>query len=442
MEASKSPWKASVRQIVVDRGEEGLLAEHEVASVDNEVSLIAGYDGGSTQSRVLLMDPTNDNPSDCLSKKYIIPSVCSIVPDDRLISTKGPSVYDRMDSFVTNTSGSLSSLVIKNRVIRGQKMIDCALDEKRLSSSDLKTTDPLYYTNLVDTLGYALIQKYEGKLPKQANIYTCVALPPDDKGPVSIKRLRENLNRYTWIHKPSGAEVRMNITVLDVLTEPEAFVKAYYILRGEEVPPICFHADGGGRSIGLDILRNGESLDAAQKTLRYGGSQLLDNVASQYYTETGEIAPDRKAMETTIKTGLVKDGAGHRDIIDIIKSCKVTMGNQIVSDMIHQVFDQQDQVRLRQVDAITLSGRLMDKGDYNFSVADVIISELKKRTPNSEFVHIEENLIPEGLFIHAFNKYQDLAEQTADETPESEVVAEQQVAASAELQMEDSQDSK
>jgi len=423
----------NTRKKVIDDGEERLHVVYSPKASSREADLVIGYDGGSTQGRCIIIDIEAENPMAEMETTYVAPSVSSFVPDDRTITPKSGELFDNMDSYIANTSGKMDALVQTLRVIRGQKMVDESLAENRLSSSDLKTTDPVFYANIVDGIGYALIQKYGDAVPHKVNIFLGVALPPDDKGEISQNRLRENLNKFSWTHRPSNTKLEMSINVVSVMTEPEAFVKAHYARLGEEIPDHCLHIEGGGRSTGVEILRNGVSLDAAQRSLSYGGSQLLDNIAQMYVNKYGGARPTRRVMEIAIRKGYIQSGNSQVDIVEMIKQAKEDYAKQIVNDVVQQVFDQQQQVRLLDVNIITVSGRLMAAGDYGISMAPFVEAEFKKRSPHTDFSHLSENLIPFGLTIEAYMEYMDRVEaNSANNELQGDTTALEQVAASAE----------
>lgn len=404
--------KLSGKQEVIEPGEELLHNSYQFGNqVGKQANVLVGVDGGSTQTRCILLDLDDlDKFEEALAQSYVIPSLSMTVPDDRVIKAKSENLYDNLESQIVNLNASEEVLFRSARLLRGTKAFNSELSENRLGSSTQKTEDVTYYYNILDDIGYALMMKYQGKVPEKVNLWFVGALPPDDINPVNIeKRLKPNLTSYRWIHKPSGVKVELNFAGVHVMTEPEAFIKAYYAMSDRETPDYTLHLEGGGRSIGVEVLVRGKSLDSASETLEFGGTQLLNLVNDLYVQKYGGRQLRRSQLEDAIRTGFLRDGNSSKSIVDIIAGAKREIAKQIVTGVRQKVFDQQSRVAITDLNVISVSGRLFDntptEEGKGISIADYLQEEFKALSPSTEFVHFEGNYIPQGLLLEGLLEF-------------------------------------
>lgn len=389
------------RQERIEPGEERLFKEIRMANkADREVTVLAFEDGGSTQTRGGLLD-LNDlgNFEDQLDDIVTIPSMSVSVLDGRAIAPNSAMLYDNLDSSIINQLPMPETLFRNVRLVRASKALNVEMNENRLGSSTQKTGDPTYYYNILDAIGYQMLMKYGSEVPVRAKIFLSVSLPPDDLNTKNLNFFRENMKNFLWTHNPSGVKIQFEIAGIYVMTEPEAYAKAYYTLKGEEAPAFTLHIEGGGRSIGAEILRYGKTLKGGQKTLTFGGTQLLELVGDLYIEEFGGSKPRREVLEEAIRTGSIRFGNSTRDIVHIIKLAKEQIGYRIVSEIKREVFDTQSKVAMTDLNSITVSGRLFDEGSYGISIAEFVEAKFKELSPETEFKHLMGNMIPQGLML-------------------------------------------
>lgn len=421
--------KATSRKVAIEPGEESLHTEYDLKNADKTIKVIIGIDGGSTQTRSVVIDASEmeEIGPELLEPVYVIPSSSKTVPDGRKIEPKSTVLYDNMDSIITNTSSNVGdSLVSKVRLVRGTKAVDIEEKENRLKSTTQKSKDSTFYYNLLDNMAYAICQKYSGAIPTKVEVFLAASLPPDDINDKNIADMRKNLESYRWQHV-SGVSIDFTFKSVITMTEPEAAIKAFYALSGEELPEATLHIEGGGRSIGVEILLGGDSLSSAQKTLEYGGKQLAQSLNDLYVAEYGGSGLSNQVLEKALRTGKVKDGNDLIDVMHLIAKIDQTFALKIVDDIIDKVFDTQTQVGIRQLNKISVSGRLMsrtmrpapqegelpdaeDQYSKGVSIADSLKTRFAELTPKTEFVHIEGNYIPAGLALEGIINFTDDAE--------------------------------
>lgn len=400
------------KKVIIEEGEELLHNHYPLSTVDKTKRLLVGVDAGSTQTRVLLIDDLNNEPDTTL---YTIPSVSSFVPNDVEIRPQGDLLYNIMDSVIVNLKALNETIFTKRRVVRGTKKTDFGGAENRISSSNQKIKSEVFYINIIDAIGYALCQKYKDAIPKNVELVVGVALPPDDRQSTTNRNAfkRQLLGQYSWTHTDSDVNINIDIAETTILTEPEAFIKAYYSTTDEEIPEYILHINGGGRSIGVELLANGIPIEKTSKSLYYGGTQLLDNLGELIAKTEGGRAAKEQALRKAINTGFLTSGKTVKDVVDYIKTVKAEMADKIYTDVTKYVFDAQQEVAIEDIAEISVSGRLFESGEYDISIADFLGEKYKQVSPNTEFIRMEGNLIPLGLAFSVCKDYYGFLEDSS-----------------------------
>ena len=408
-------------KVVIQEGEEKLHQHYNVSNVNGRKRLLISVDGGSTQTRDLIIDNLEEPDTEL----YTIPSTLSFISKDLVIRSQGDNLYDHMDSYITNLASSAETIFAKERVIRGNKKVDFNGAEERISSTTQKISSKTFYINIIDAIGYALVQKYE-EIPSEIDVILGVALPPDDRSSqVNLDKFTSIINNsFIWANRDLGLKVTINIIENLVLTEPEAFMLASNTTEREgEVPEVELHINAGGRSIGIELLENGRAIDAASKPLAYGGAPLLEDLGNLISKSEGGRKPSNKALSEAVKTGLLKVGNTTKDITKYIKTVKRQYADRIYNDVVKEVFDVQREITLNDVNIISISGGTFSAGTCDISVAKYLEENFKSTAPNTNFVYINWNYIPLGLAFSLFNEYGGFLEEVAFESYENRDIA-------------------
>ncbi len=409
------------KSVEIELGEEKLHQVYDLGNVNKTMDLIVGVDGGSTQTRVVVLEAGELD----VNTQYIIPSNNVLLPDDRELKPKSEELIDRLDSFIVNKTTVKEGMIGRDRVVRATKMNDTGLSPASISSSVQKINEPIFYINIIDSIGYALMQKYKNEIPAEVNIVAGIALPPDDMSSTkNMDIFRKNIiGTYEWSHTDSRVKIKINILDITLATEPEAFVKAYYVSTEQEIPETVLCINTGGRSTGVAALIEGKTLDSASQTFEYGGNQFLSEVGKFYNNTHGGRVPTQKALAKAVKTGKLKSGNSTIDVVsDITEACKV-FGTRIFNDTVKKVCDYAA-ITLDSINEVIMCGGLARGGEYEVSPADYVGELFEEKTPDTEFTIVEENLIPFGLAFLAFIENEDflLGENEEEEVEEEETV--------------------
>lgn len=408
-------------KVVMEQGEELLYQKYNpVVNKDAKETLIVGVDGGSTQTRVSFMRLPNELSS--LEEVYVIPSALSILTDGSDLKSKGELLYNNLESNIINKALNPHNIFDKVRVIRGTKLLDYGQTVSRINSSFQKVDTPAFYINIIDAIGYGIIMDCEKRGVAVAGSYDvslACSLPPDDakskKNSESFLRYIKNL--FIWNYE--GKDININIVNCKITTEPEASGKCAFTLLEEVIPENALVIDGGGRSIGSEILVNGESFNKTSVAYLYGGTQLSQSLAEECISCYGGAAPSEESLKEALKTGILRKGRSSLDISELIKKCKDSLATTLYSDVVTKVFDSQRDVSLEDIETIVFSGRLFNSGEYDYSLKEQFLTLFRKRNAEVEVITLEEAyLIPIGNAIIAYLEFGKVLELNEGKVPE------------------------
>lgn len=390
-------------KLVKEPGEEKLYSSYAPQLKKGRVeNVIVGVDSGSTQVRSTVCRLSDE--VEAFDHVYVIPSTFTDYKDTKVLVPEGPELFYNMDSHIMSSILPPHNKFDKVRVLRGNKCINANGALSRINSSIQKVNTEAFYINIIDAIAYSLIMDATERnmgLSETFNVYLACSLPPDDVTSTKNKSTFINSIKgtFTWVSKDLGVSITINVADVLVTTEPEAAIKCHYMLQGEEIPETVMGIDAGGRSIGSEILLGGTSFMPARKTFRYGGNQLIDSIADAYVNMHGGSRPKDDAIKRALANGVYTRAKNSTDITYLIKQKKYEFGLNLHSDVIKNIFDTQRTVFAEDIEAIVLSGRCFGRGDYDCSIADVLIEEFRKISPECEIVQIDQYLIPVGNAI-------------------------------------------
>lgn len=439
----------------MEKGEELLGKVYCPRVVAGKKAILAGVDGGSTQTRVILVDSTDD--LDELENLRVIPSIYSTIEGTDELVAKSDVLYDVLDSNITNTIAAPNNIFDKVRVVRGTKLVDANKGSIKLNSSIQKIDSPVFYVNIIDAIAVGLVTKYPDTLCEEYDVYAGISLPPDNL--VSTKNKQKFIDRisgtFIWENKDLGVKLTINIKGVSVQTEPEANIKAYFA-EESEVPELVFCLEGGGATLGTEILRNGLSVTSAARTFEYGGTHLQKLLGQEYVEAEGGRMPAQSQLKEALETGVIKVGRETKDVVSHIVTAKTSLANRIVADINDKVFDGQDNITIDQLHYFFFTGQLFEGGKFekpevpvpgvkyipSYSLMTPIVEKLKTLAPSTEFKRISENLIPKGNFLNALNDYMGYVfpqEEEVEETEETPALNEVAASVEEEIVAQDSQ---
>lgn len=401
---------------------------------EQHVKLVAGIDVGSTETRVCLIDAkdaayleseeTTAEAVEALCKVYKIPATFAVVGDEREILPNSPVLEDQYDSHVVRIKCSARNPMIKNdRIVRTQKMSDAGgMVPLYLDSNTSKADNYVFYIDVLDAIGYAVLQKFNGAIPQSVDVNLALSVRPKEHSSVFKERMQENLVgsfQFIW----NDVTLGINIVCLELTTEPEAQItgttamnqllafsettdeevreKAQHIVEKIDGVENYIHIEGGGSSIGVEVIRDGAILDMCSAAFPIGGNYLMRALRDRIRTTKGRT-PSEQATYEAIVSGLLRNGRATEDISEEVVKAKDRVGRDIFERFRHEVLDVQSSFTLADVEVITLSGRLFGYGECGVSIADSFMQCVHELSPHTEVIVLNDNYIPQGNVLVMF----------------------------------------
>lgn len=396
------------------------------------VPLIAGIDAGSTETRVCLADAkdvalfasdeaTSPKALAALERQYVIPSTYANVEDAKEITPQSENLEDNMDTtLVLLKNGAEKPLLQRCRVLRGRKIHDAmGVIPRYLDSSTNKTDNTIFYVNILDALGYAVMQKYNGAIPEEVIIDLTLSVRPKELNAKCRKMMNDNL-LGSFMFQWKGVEIRISIENLTFSTEPEAQISgtmAVYDVRSEVDPEKthysetanklfdsdCYvHIEGGGSSIGVEVVKDGSILDAASATFPLGGNYMAQLFIDKYREQSGRTVT-KEAANNAIITCQLRDGRSTLDVSDIVAECKNQVALDIVERLRHEVIDTLSTLTMRDIAFISLGGRLFSRDGADGAIGDYFAEYISQLSPETEVIVLPENFIAHGNLAIGLN---------------------------------------
>ena len=398
------------------------------------LDLIVGIDAGSTQTRVCLVDandaemlmsetPVLEMYTFLERKVYIIPSTYAVVGDEREIKPCSDNLEDNYDSRIIRVrSRAVKPLLGSERIVRGQKTKDSAgLVSRYLDSSSNKMDNTIFYTNVLDGIGYAILQKYNGKIPTNVRIHLVLSVRPKELNTICQSKMNDNL-MGEFIFRWKDVSIRMEIADATYTTEPEAQITGTSAIM-DMAAEMCnddaaahlsekfaesdsyIHIEGGGSSIGVEVVKNGNIVDACSSTFQLGGNYLTRVIMDRLRDTKGRVVSE-ESVRNAIQTCLLKNGKEREDISAVVSSCKNTVAYDILERLRHEVIDVTSDLSLMDMDFVTLGGRLFSTDDSGASIGLYFEEYLHQLSPNTEVIILRDNFIPQGNVIIGLNQFE------------------------------------
>lgn len=398
------------------------------------LELVAGIDAGSTQTRVAIADhrdaaqllqsmPTIEAYAQLRDQTFVIPSTYASVQDEREIIPHSDNLEDNFDSRIIRIrSAATKPLVGSERIVRGRKITDSAgLVARYLDSSSNKMDNPIFYLNVLDGLGYAIMQKYNGAVPGKVRVHLVLSVRPKELNAHCQGRMNDNLVGefvFRW------QSLTINIEIVDAIytTEPEAQITGTSAImdiaaelnddeRSKELSnkfaesESYIHIEGGGSSIGVEVIKDGNIVSACSSTFQLGGNYLTKIIMDRLRETKGRVVSE-ESVKAAIASCLLKNGREREDISEVIAACKNQVGLDIVERLRHEVIDRVHDLSLLDMDFITLGGRLFKTDAAGTSVGHYISEYIAQLSPNTEVIILEDNYIPQGNLVLGINEHE------------------------------------
>ena len=411
----------------------GIIIDETMDKGKTPLHVVVGIDAGSTQTRVCIADakdakkymsehPDRETYERLKSEVYIIPSTFAVVGDEREIKPNSDNLEDNYDSHIILLRNSaVKPLIGSERIVRGQKINDTSgLGARYLDSSTNKMDNSIFYLNVLDGIGYALLQKYSGHIPADVDVSLVLSVRPKELNSICIDKMNSNLiGDFVFRWKNTTINIKISNTVYT--TEPEAQIggtsaimdvaaslgddKAQELSDKFNDSDSYIHIEGGGSSIGVEVVKNGNLVDACSSTFQLGGNYLTRVIIDRLREVKGRPVSE-ESVRAAIQTCLLRNGREREDISTVIATCKNQVGLDILEKLRHEVIDITHDLSLMDMDFVTLGGRLFQEDDCGSSIGHYFAEYLKQISPNTEVIVLDANYIPQGNLIIGLNEWE------------------------------------
>lgn len=411
----------------------GIVIDAKTVHGPSPVELVVGVDAGSTQTRVALADATDAKMllGEEYTKEmfdfvrgavYIIPSSHALVTDEREIAPNSDNIEDNYDSHIIRVrTSAVNPILGSHRVVRGQKISDSAgLVTLYLDSSTNKMDNLTFYVNVLDGIGYAIMQQYNGQIPDSVAIHLALSVRPKELNTPCQDKMKENLIGdfiFRW------GDLSINISIKDLLftTEPEAQITgtsvimemAAVVTDNEAALEMAdkfnncdsyIHIEGGGSSVGVEVVKQGTVVDACSSTFTLGGNYLTKILIDRLRSVKGRMVSEESAS-AAIQTCLLKNGREREDISEVVAACKRQVARDIFERLRHDVIDITTDLTLRDMDFISLGGRLFAEDYTGGSIGTYFEEYVHQISPNTDVIILKDNYIPQGNMFLGLNEH-------------------------------------
>lgn len=395
-------------------------------------NIVAGIDAGSTETRVCLASAADaalfadesriQDALKVLGKTYIIPSTYAMTNDNREILPASENLEDNYDSTIMSVRvGAAQPMITRHRVLRGRKMQGVSgLVSRYLDSSTNKSDNPIFYTNIIDALGYAILQKFNGAIPHEVKLQLFLSVRPMELGSKLREKMLNNLvGQFVFVW--NDVNLKINIESVEFSTEPEAQIfgtTTIYDLQyaadpdgGEKFKAMAdrmcdsrtyIHIEGGGSSIGVEVVRDGELVEKCSSTFQLGGNymcQVFVNRLREVFGRTTTLDAAADALQTT----LLRDGRETLDVNSIVADCKNQVALDIIEQLRHGVIDTNNWLSMRDVEFVSLGGRLFRPDEQGNTISHYLEGYVHQMSPNTDVFVLSDNFIPQGNLVMAVN---------------------------------------
>lgn len=410
------------------------------------LDVVVGVDAGSTQTRVYIADKVdtawfmrNSMSEDILRHLredfYVIPSTFATVSDEREIQPRSDNLEDNYDSHIIRVKTSaVKPIVGRERIVRGRKILDAAgLVEMNLDSSTNKMDNSIFYLNVLDGIGYGLIQRYDGNIPRTVNVYLVLSVRPKEMSMPCQEKMNDNFIGE-FIFQWGGIDINLHIKKTLYTTEPEAQMSGTSAISAVSAElgndselaglsqkldqcELYMHIEGGGSSIGVEVMRDGKIMDACSSTFSVGGNYLTRVLMGRLREVKGRMISEDAARSALI-TCLLRNGREREDVTEIVAAAKRQVALDILERVRHNVIDLMSDCVLTDFELVTLGGRLFKEDEQGNSIGVAFAELLAQASPYTEVVILKDNYIPQGNMIIGINEFPEFAELGAVEGAE------------------------
>lgn len=404
----------------VDLREEWLDFEPEDKKLKGEnVEVQIGMDLGSTFTRLRRFSDAEGDYRRCKE----INSDIVMVTDISNIKSKSGSVYHNMEFIITDIEEAFrkeEKVFTRMHFVKGDLAFGRTSAILKRPSKVFKTKLEATYLNIISSAALEVLYSmkfYEKEydVGELNNITLAVTLPPEEfKSSKNIEEFKKKLSGLYKVEMPRlDFMCYIKIEEENIFCEKESNAVQYSLANEDEslLEITSVVIDGGGKSIDISVMLEGQILDEFSRTCQYGGDKLLEEINDKYISETGKSSAPKIQLERALERGELVRGGRSINIIDIIREAKLNMAIDINNDILTTL--DRAGINLDDVQALTFHGRLFsDTIDYKearmfgkasgevINIKDMVLERIAGVSEGLQCNHVvSTDCISEGVII-------------------------------------------
>lgn len=362
-------------------------------------------DAGSTGTRSLTYELRTDTNSQLLvlGAEYL-----KVTSDISGIESPTPAIEDNLELIIKTANPS--NMLNKQHIIKGDLRSVLSDTSTLVSGTTSKTLQDITYINIIANMAILLLCDSIDKQLKVRDyvpVDLAVSLPSEDiDNKVLVTDFKTALSDKYDVEFPRlGVTVKFELVQNSIhcYSEPEASAAHYYWDHDFDRNDIIVFIEGGGRSIGSAIIRNGRVVRGKTVPVNGGGSQMLEVLAKEIARKYKIDRPSPSDVAGCLDTGKQRLGGKYVDVGDCIDTAKEEILPQL-QDALTRVLDL-NTLKITNIAKIVFSGRLfgksVDKGTVvSQSMVDILKEQMSSAARFTDFEKIgTEYPIPCGLSI-------------------------------------------
>jgi len=338
---------------------------------EENVEIQVGMDLGSTYTRLRRF---SDNEGEYRRCKEVNSDIV-MVTDISNIKSKSNSVYHNMEFIIEDvTSSRKKNNKVFNQVhfVKGDLAFGRTSGVLQRPSKVFKTKLEATYLNILSMISLEVLysMKYTEeayKVGELSDVVLAVTLPPEEfKSNKNLEEFKDKLAGNYFVELPRlGFVCQIRIDKENIFCEKESNAVQYSLANNDEnlLDITSIVIDGGGKSVDISIMLEGQILDEYGRTCQYGGDKLMEEINEKYMSETGRSSVPKAQIERALERGELVRGGRVTNIIEIIREAKQNIAIDINNDILATL--DRAGISLDDVEALTFHGRLFsDTLDY------------------------------------------------------------------------------
>ena len=326
--------------------------------------LQVGMDLGSTYTRLRRFSDEEGDYTECKE----INSDIIMVTDIDNIKSKSNSIYHNLEFIIediTKDHVKREKVFERAHFVKGDLAFGRNSGILKRPSKVFKTRLEATYLNIITVLALEVLTSNSSNnsiygAGDLSDVTLAVTLPPEEfKATKNIEDFKSKLSGLYEVQLPRlDFKCYINIEPDNIYCEKESNAVQYSLASEDEslLEKTSIVIDGGGKSVDISVMLEGQILDEFSSTCQYGGEKLISEINNKYVSSTGRSSVPSIQIERALEEGRLIRGGRVTDITDLIREAKDSMALDIMNDILATL--DRAGINLDDVEELTFHGRL------------------------------------------------------------------------------------